>query len=263
MARSTGHRGLRQRLLLGPRLHKPLHRVCRVPDVLPGTVQLGREACRTAGLEAPPVPRADGEGSDMQLQWAGDVVVVPASKGDSLFVRRDRPGWVRLNEQGTRVLLAFRDPACAVSVARHLAKDRPGDFARTYRAVRVLARECREAGILARAGSVSSDESPTSTRLASLYAELTTECNLRCRYCYVGQRRGKSLAMGLPRWRSLVREAAHLGCRSVAYSGGEPLLCELLWPLVSECTRLGMACTILTNGTLIDHPMAVKLARAG
>lgn len=61
----------------------------------------------------------------------------------------------------------------------------------------------------------------------------------------------------------LARRAAALGAGGLYLFGGEPLLFPGLTRLVKEASRLGLVCTIDTNGLLLDAEKAAELKAAG
>jgi len=63
--------------------------------------------------------------------------------------------------------------------------------------------------------------------------------------------------------KQLLSELAEANCPVVLFSGGEPLLREDLFELLSQARRLGLRVVLSTNGTLIDLETATQLARVG
>src|SRR5688572_27969070 len=63
-------------------------------------------------------------------------------------------------------------------------------------------------------------------RLAMVWLELTTRCNLHCRHCYADASPAASLQgrMSLDDWRAAIDEAVDMGASAVQLIGGEPTL---------------------------------------
>ena len=80
----------------------------------------------------------------------------------------------------------------------------------------------------------------------------TRRCNLACAHCYTesGPRESQSLALAL--LREVLDDAALLGYRQLAVSGGEPLLYESLPALLQHARSLGLLCTLTSNGLLLS-----------
>jgi uncharacterized protein len=99
------------------------------------------------------------------------------------------------------------------------------------------------------------------TVLRSLVLWVTTDCNLRCGYCYA--RGGDS-----PEYMSwkVAKRAIDLVARSgeafkIQFSGGEPLLhLELIEAIVNYCTNLPARFQIQTNATLVTPELAIHLS---
>jgi len=91
--------------------------------------------------------------------------------------------------------------------------------------------------------------------LGSLDIELTERCNNNCIHCYINKPRNHkpSLARELSAQDigEVLREAVSLGCLSVGFTGGEPLLREDFEDLYLLSRRLGLKVRLITNATLI------------
>jgi len=99
-----------------------------------------------------------------------------------------------------------------------------------------------------------------------VFWEATAACNLACRHC-----RRLDVARALSRHdltteqakTNLVDGLTALGKPVLVCSGGEPLLRPDLWDIASHAVNRGLPIALATNGTLIDEPMAERIARAG
>ena len=92
--------------------------------------------------------------------------------------------------------------------------------------------------------------------------ELTLACNSRCAHC--GSRAGDPRARELDTAEALrvVEQLAGLGCESVTFSGGEPLM-RRDWPTLGRAVRAaGMGLELITNGLLVKT-QADAIAEAG
>src|SRR3990172_4107083 len=83
----------------------------------------------------------------------------------------------------------------------------------------------------------------------SAVLELTYECNLRCRHCYiVNQDRA---VLGTSAIFSILDELAEAGTLFLAFTGGEILLREDFFDVAEYAKRKHFALSILTNGTKV------------
>lgn len=93
--------------------------------------------------------------------------------------------------------------------------------------------------------------------------EVTMGCNMRCGHC------GSSCAEALPdeltteEALELCDQIADLGLRWITLSGGEPLTRKDLPLIVKRLSARGVAVNIITNGWLLDSPMAEQLKESG
>jgi len=91
--------------------------------------------------------------------------------------------------------------------------------------------------------------------------EITTRCNLRCKYCSHFTSAG-DVGQDLPKeeWLTFFEELNRCAVMSVTLSGGEPFCREDLKELIEGIVRNRMRFNILSNGTLITDEMAAFLA---
>jgi PqqA peptide cyclase len=98
----------------------------------------------------------------------------------------------------------------------------------------------------------------------TLVAELTYACPLRCAYCSNPPRIGsRAPALASADWQSLLEQAQALGVVQVHFTGGEPLLCPDLEPLVATANRLGLYSTLVTSGIPLERSRLQALAERG
>ena len=102
-------------------------------------------------------------------------------------------------------------------------------------------------------------------RLGSLDIELTERCNNDCIHCCinlpVNDRAAQAREMTTEQIKSILTDAAALGCLQVRFTGGEPLLRPDFEELYLFARRLGMKVLIFTNARLITPQLADLLAR--
>jgi radical SAM protein with 4Fe4S-binding SPASM domain len=96
---------------------------------------------------------------------------------------------------------------------------------------------------------------------------VTYRCNLSCKFCYAGcgckkQNNSKELKTGeFKKIISMIKNEAKVP--SVSFTGGEPLLRDDIFDLISYAKELGMWTNLITNGTLINEEKAINLKKAG
>jgi radical SAM protein with 4Fe4S-binding SPASM domain len=102
-------------------------------------------------------------------------------------------------------------------------------------------------------------------RLARLDLELTERCNNDCVHCSINlpardddARRRESTAAEI---KDILAEAASLGCLSVRFTGGEPLLREDFEEIYVAARKLGLRVRIFTNATLVTPRLAAVLKK--
>ena len=104
---------------------------------------------------------------------------------------------------------------------------------------------------------------PKTTRPIAVY-NCTARCNLKCLHCYSSSDANQSAnELSTSQAKKLLSQLADYGCPVVLFSGGEPLLRDDLFELISYAGGRGLKTVLSTNGTLIDRPAAQRLAEAG
>jgi radical SAM protein with 4Fe4S-binding SPASM domain len=101
--------------------------------------------------------------------------------------------------------------------------------------------------------------------LGELAIELTERCDNRCVHCLINRPEGDGEAgsreMGTAFVLDLLAQAADLGCTTVLFTGGEPLLRTDFPELYLGARRLGMRVVLFTNARRITPELAALLAR--
>lgn len=93
---------------------------------------------------------------------------------------------------------------------------------------------------------------------------VTKACNLRCVHCYASASPGPAPGeLTDEEGRELLEDLRQFDIPALLFSGGEPLVRPAVLDLIAYANALGHRCTLSTNGLLIDHAMADRLAEAG
>lgn len=96
--------------------------------------------------------------------------------------------------------------------------------------------------------------------LRKLDLELTERCNNNCLHCLINlpadDWQAKKKELNIDEIKRFLKEAVSLGCVSVRFTGGEPLLREDFEELYIFARRLGLKVLIFTNATLITPHLA-------
>lgn len=98
--------------------------------------------------------------------------------------------------------------------------------------------------------------------LRLLWLELTEACNLTCTHCYSdsGPQRELVGSMRLADWERVIREAETLGCQSICFIGGEPLLYPGAMSLVGLASSWCPSVEIYSNLTAVPASFADQAA---
>jgi MoaA/NifB/PqqE/SkfB family radical SAM enzyme len=100
--------------------------------------------------------------------------------------------------------------------------------------------------------------------LGHLDIELTERCNNACIHCLINQPQHDPSALSreidASLFKDVLRQAAELGCLSVRFTGGEPLLRGDFEELYVFARRLGMRVILFTNARLVTDELARLLS---
>ena len=106
------------------------------------------------------------------------------------------------------------------------------------------------------------DKSPL---LVALDMELTERCNNNCIHCYINlpadDLNAKGREVSADEIKAILQEAASLGCLTVRFTGGEPLLREDFEDVYVFARTLGLRVILFTNATLITPKLTRLFAR--
>ncbi|HEC93061.1 MAG TPA: radical SAM protein, partial [Candidatus Atribacteria bacterium] len=91
--------------------------------------------------------------------------------------------------------------------------------------------------------------------------DITTRCNLNCRHCYSRDRYEKEL--DTEEVLKIIDKLSMANVPFIIFSGGEPLLREDLFTILSYATSKGTYVGVATNGTLLDEDVARELKKSG
>lgn len=81
--------------------------------------------------------------------------------------------------------------------------------------------------------------------------ELTHDCNLTCRHCYLEHREAED-ELSASEWFQVLDQAAAAGAYFIAFTGGEILCRPDLFEIVEHARKIGLFYHFQTNGTMID-----------
>lgn len=105
---------------------------------------------------------------------------------------------------------------------------------------------------------------PEEPRLKELVLWVTTDCNLRCRYCYAsGGDEAEYMDWQVAK-QALDIMLSQSDSFKIQFAGGEPLLnMDLIEQVVGYTQGLGIRYQLQTNASLIDDKVAANLERMG
>jgi len=92
-----------------------------------------------------------------------------------------------------------------------------------------------------------------------LQIHASRKCNLSCPHCYSESSPSAADELPVEVVCELIEDAAELGYRGIAFSGGEPLVYPGLVQVLSYAKALGLNTSVTTNGTLLQSSRLAPL----
>lgn len=93
--------------------------------------------------------------------------------------------------------------------------------------------------------------------------EITAACNLRCRHCMVDAGDPLPDELSTDEALGVCDELAGIGCRTVALTGGEPLLRQDWREIAARLNGRGVGVSVASNGVLVDDRAVEQMIEAG
>jgi len=97
----------------------------------------------------------------------------------------------------------------------------------------------------------------TKSRFSRLHFEITGICNLRCRHCYNASYLDQLRELSTLEVKQILDKAKKIGCRTFAFSGGEPLCRKDIIEIIKYA---GDPVIILTNGYMITDKLLNQIS---
>lgn len=93
---------------------------------------------------------------------------------------------------------------------------------------------------------------------------ITSQCNLKCRHCYIeATEAANENEMTTEEGKAFIDDLAEMKVPVLMFSGGEPLVRPDLFELAAYAVEKGLRIVLSTNGTLIDEFTAQLIKEAG
>jgi radical SAM protein with 4Fe4S-binding SPASM domain len=102
--------------------------------------------------------------------------------------------------------------------------------------------------------------------LGLVFCELTHSCNFRCITCYNESGQPNEKEMVASEWKIAFEKIADVSPQiqsTVILTGGEPLFRKDFFEIASYAKDLGLSIQLFTNGSLINHDVAERIASLG
>lgn len=172
------------------------------------------------------------------------------------FFRPEIPDWIVGNRNVAAVLSRCTGSFSAAELAQEVNREHRGIEEREV--MDLLAGMRREHRLFAdQAAEVKPHKAYP---LESIHLNLTNECNLRCTYCYAGDRESKPGRLSRFEYFNLLEKITPHGPFIITLTGGEPTLNPDWAAIARKAKDLGHSMMLLTNGTHLSAGSASEAA---
>jgi len=174
-------------------------------------------------------------------------------RGDKyVFINPLLPAWIVTNELGRLIMTLFDGNNTIDDIA-----DAACEILGNGKREEILA-FCQHVVDSSIFDAIPHEQPPRDKGLHCVHLSLSSECNLRCKYCYAAERiESRYPRLTLDEYKHIVDDLCELSNDlSITITGGEPLLSPLWQPVSAYCKAKGCTMLLLTNGTLITEENA-------
>jgi MoaA/NifB/PqqE/SkfB family radical SAM enzyme len=81
------------------------------------------------------------------------------------------------------------------------------------------------------------------------HLEVSNQCNLKCKYCYVGEKKSEELPVN--QWKTIIDKLVDYGIFQITFGGGEPTLYSGFLELAAYAKTKNLNVGMTTNGTTL------------
>lgn len=206
-----------------------------------------------------------------------DLIIVPEKRhhysrdGWNLLYDPVNVRWIRLNNDGIKIINAIEKYKYIDGIITNLAKEAPDQPIEDIRGVVGEFIENLVALGFLHLNEYKKQEYkfPIHTIPFEIYFFMTYQCNLKCQYCYDITDRNTLLkesnenrtpTLTFEEYKKLVQAAKHIGIKKCVLTGGEPLLDPFTIELGRYIGEQGLDTELITNGTLVNEANAGAIA---
>ncbi len=212
--------------------------------------------------------------AEHSITWIDDYIdavrdILYVREEDSLLIIAPNQSY-KLNPTGLAILEKLLAGASINQILPGIEKDaeKSRQVSEFFMDIKSLVSGCyretdKRSGITVRPFTLPHNKLPVLSEIALTYA-----CNLDCVFCYAGcsctkAPAGKEMTTGQVRC-VLNKIKSEAKVPSVSFTGGEPTMREDLPELIKYASKkLSLRVNLITNGTLIDDRLALRLEKAG
>ncbi|MBU0945696.1 MAG: PqqD family peptide modification chaperone [Proteobacteria bacterium] len=199
--------------------------------------------------------------NDTTFPKTGDNLYIQAISGETekqmyLVLDPSVPSWVIINKDGVELLELCNGKRSPDTIAQRISQRSNIDFSDALQSVHSFLRQMEDKLLI----NNSLHQNRRDNQFHGLALEITKECNLRCRHCYLAAGKQAIDELNTDEIKKLIAAIGDAGGGSLAIGGGEPLLRSDCLDILDYALSCNLLVSMGTNATLIDKKLAATLA---
>lgn len=178
-----------------------------------------------------------------------------------LVLNPKKPSWATINQHGLHVLKLCNGNHSIDQISEKIADDTGILQKEADVIVRGFIDQLIKSHLLIQGSPSQMEAFPKRNRFQNLAIEITRQCNLKCRHCFLSAGNPHQHELSLDEIKDVIRQVKKSGGTSVSIGGGEPLLRNGWQEIIQFALSLDLLVALGSNGTIITREISRTISR--
>ena len=183
-------------------------------------------------------------------------------RGEDVFFVLDpeKPAWATLNRHGLHVLERCDGSRTVDQISTEIASDFRISQEEARSGTKAFLDHMQNTQLFLNDTSPKEKKLPPRNRFQNLAIEITRQCNLKCRHCFLDAGKPDPHELSLEEIKAVISQVKEAGGTSVSIGGGEPLLRNDWQDIVQFALSRDLLVAVGSNGTRITPKLSRTLS---